>query len=134
MVILYLILIVVVDYIQILLIGQKTKKVTINPISDGDKRFQYIATVALNHEELEMNSERISKIKPFINKYNWKGTNYPSEKGNYRKFEKNNLRISFNVLYEKEKKIWPAYISKYILFQNTSQTVKKKMILLMICR
>ena len=71
-----------------------------------------------------MNSERISKIKPFINKYNWKGTNYPSEKGNYRKFEKNNLRISFNVLYEKEIKIWPAYISKYILFQNTSQTVK----------
>ena len=73
-----------------------------------------------------MKSQRISKIKPFINKYNWKGINYPSEKGDYRKSEKNNLTISFNALYQKEIKIWPAYISKYIFSQNTSQTAKNK--------
>ena len=73
-----------------------------------------------------MNSERISKIKPFINKYNWKGTNYPSEKGNYRKFEKNNLRISFNVLYEKEKKNMASLYFKIHLISKYISNCKKK--------
>ena len=34
----------------------------------------------LNHEEIGTHSERIAKIKPFINKYNWEGMNFPSEK------------------------------------------------------
>ena len=41
-----------------------------------DKCFQYAVTVALNHEKIKWNPERFSKIKPFINKYNWKGLNY----------------------------------------------------------
>ena len=36
----------------------------------------------------------ISKIKLFINKYNWKGITYPSEKDGWKKFEKNNLTIA----------------------------------------
>ena len=36
-------------------------------------------------------------MKPFINKFNWKGINYPSKK---------------DTLYTKEKEICPAYISK----------------------
>ena len=44
-----------------------------------DKCFQYGATVALNYEEIKSNPEKVSKIKPFINKYNWKGINYPSK-------------------------------------------------------
>ena len=27
-------------------------------------------------------SEKITKIKPYINKYNWEGINFPSEKDN----------------------------------------------------
>ena len=46
----------------------KTKKVTINPVNDDNKCFQYAATVALNYEEIGKNSERISKNKPFVNK------------------------------------------------------------------
>ena len=30
-------------------------------------------TVTLNHEEIGKNSQRISKIKHFISKYNWRG-------------------------------------------------------------
>ena len=30
--------------------------------------------------KMEQNSQGISKIKAFINKYNWKGINYPSGK------------------------------------------------------
>ena len=44
-----------------------------------DKCFQYAATAALNYEEIKQNPERVSNIKPFINKYNWSGINYPSK-------------------------------------------------------
>ena len=32
---------------------------------------------------------------PSINKYNWKGINYPSEKDDWEKFEKKYPRIAF---------------------------------------
>ena len=58
-----------------------TKKATINSINKkGNKCFKYVLAVALNHEEIKEDPERITKIKPFINKYTWQGINYPSEK------------------------------------------------------
>ena len=46
----------------------KNKKLTINPINKKDNRFfQCAVTVVLNHEEAGKHSERITKIKPFIN-------------------------------------------------------------------
>ena len=56
----------------------KNKKATINPINYVCKCFQNAAIVALNYEEIGKNSQRIPSIKPFINKYNWKGIHYPS--------------------------------------------------------
>ena len=35
--------------------------------------------VTLNYGETESHPERISNIKPLINKYNWKGINCPSK-------------------------------------------------------
>ena len=52
-------------------------KATINPKNTADKCFQYAVTVALNYGESKWNRERISNIRPFINKYNGKGINYP---------------------------------------------------------
>ena len=46
------------------------KKATINPISKKDKCFQYAVTVALNYEEIGKHAGRITKTKPFINKFN----------------------------------------------------------------
>ena len=37
-----------------------------------------MVTVALNYEEIESHPERVSNIKPLINKYNWKGIKYPT--------------------------------------------------------
>ena len=61
----------------------------------------------------------MTKIKPFINKYNWEEINFPTEKDDWRKIEKNNVTIALNVLYAK----------KYILlmFQNIAQIVKNKL-------
>ena len=33
-----------------------------------------------NYEGIKNDLQRITKIKSFINKYNWKGVNFPSEK------------------------------------------------------
>ena len=37
-------------------------------------------TVALNYEEIKKDPQRITKIKPFINKYNWEGIKFLSKK------------------------------------------------------
>ena len=50
----------------------------------------------------------MTKIKYFIDKYNCKGINYPSEKGDWKKFEKNNLPNALNVLRANNEKIYSA--------------------------
>ena len=41
-------------------------------------------------------------MKPRINEYSWEGINFPSEKDNWKKFEKNNVTTALNVLYTKK--------------------------------
>ena len=65
-------------------------------------------------------------MKNFIKKYNWEGIRFPSEKDEWRKFEKNNITIALNVLYVKKEKIYPAYVSKH----NSNR--ERQVILLMI--
>ena len=62
---------------------------------------------------MESHPESVSYIKPFINKYNWEGINYPSEVNDWKRFEKNNPTIALKILYTKEKEILPAYISNH---------------------
>ena len=71
-------------------------------------------------------TQRVSNTAPFINKYNWDGIKYPSKKEDWKKFESINQTIAFDVLYEKEIEICPAYISKH------NSTGEKQVILLMI--
>ena len=48
----------------------KNKKATINRINKKDNEcFQYAVTVALGHEEIKKDLQRITKIKSFISKY-----------------------------------------------------------------
>ena len=63
------------------------------PKNTNDKCFQHVVTVALNYGETKWNSERVSNIKPFINKYKWKGIYYPSKTDDWKTFEKNNLTV-----------------------------------------
>ena len=51
-----------------------------NPINKKDNKcFQYAITVVLNYEEIKIDLQRITKIKP-TNRYNWEGINFPLEK------------------------------------------------------
>ena len=46
----------------------KDKKSIINP-KNNHKCFQYAVTLALNHDKIDRNPQRISKIRPFIDQY-----------------------------------------------------------------
>ena len=103
----------------------KKKKAKINLKNTGDKCSQYAVNVTLNYLQIKSNPE-VSNIKPLINKYNWKGINYPSKVDDWKTFEKNNPTIGLNILYIKEKEICPACISKI------NFNCEKEIILLMI--
>ena len=105
----------------------KNKKSTINPKNNDDKCFQYAVTLALNLNSIDNHPERISKIKAFINKYNWKDIDFPAMSKDWKKFDSNN-EIALNILYvpHNTKKVNIAYKSKYNL------TREKQVILLMI--
>ena len=79
---------------------------------NDNKCFQYTVTVALYHKEITKDPQRITKIKPFIDKYNWERMDYPSEKDDWKEYEKNNLTITLDILYVIKEKIYPAYVSK----------------------
>ena len=105
----------------------KDKKSTVNQKNNDNKCFQYAVTLALNIDKTNDHPERISKIKPFIEKYNWKDIDFPSTSKDWKKFELNN-EVALNILYVPHgtKKIEIAYKSKHNL------TREKQVILLMI--
>ena len=92
----------------------KDKKSTINPKNNDYKCFQYAVTLALNLDKIKKDPQRISKIKPFIEQYNWNEIYFPSTSKDWKKFELNN-EIALNILYVPHytKKIHVAYISKH---------------------
>ena len=49
--------------------------------------------------ENKKNKLIINEPKPFINEYIWWVIHFPSEKDDRKKFEKNNVTITLNVLY-----------------------------------
>ena len=59
----------------------------------------------LNFEEIKKDLEEIAKIKSLINIYIWEGINFPSQKDDWKIFEKNNVTIALNVLYARKKYI-----------------------------
>ena len=99
----------------------KNKKATINTKSRASKCFQYALTIALNYEQIKDHPERISKIKPFIDKYNWKEIGFPSHSKDWKKFESNNKSIALNILCvpQNTEKIKHAYQSKYNLTRES---------------
>ena len=72
--------------------------------------FLICGNIALKYGEIESPQERVSNIKPFLNKHKWNGINYPWKIDDWKTFEKNNSTIALNILYIKEKEIYPLYI------------------------
>ena len=78
----------------------ENKGITINPkYTKNNKCFQYAIIVALNHENIDHHPERISKLRPFIDNYDWTEIEFLAHSKHWRKFECNNKTIALNVLY-----------------------------------
>ena len=60
--------------------------------------FQYAVTLALNLDKIKKEPQRVSKIKRFIEKYNWEDTDFPSTSKDWKKFECNN-EVALNIPY-----------------------------------
>ena len=106
----------------------KNKKATINPKNNDDKCLQYELTVSIYYEQIKNNPERITKIKLFVDQYNWKEIDFPSHSKDWTKSKSNNKSIALNILYvpHNTKKVRHGYKSKYDL------TRQNQVIILMI--
>ena len=108
--------------------GKKELIINNNNNNNNNSNFQNALNDALNYQSIEKDPQRISKLKPYINKYNWEGINVPAGSKEWQKFDQNNDTVALNILYAKEntKKVNIVYKSKY----NNKR--KKQEILLMI--
>ena len=96
--------------------------------SNEDNCFENALNNSLDYQRIKRHLQKISKLKPYINQYNWKGIKFPSDKEDSKKFEQNNKEIALNILFvpHNKKELCYAYISKY------NHKRKNKVILLMI--
>ena len=75
----------------------------------------YAATIALSHNQLGTNPERISKkVSIYTQSFNWHEIDFPASYEDYALFKQLNEDIALNILYVpyKEINIYPEYISK----------------------
>ena len=99
-----------------------------NNNNNNNNDFQNALNDALVYQTIASHLQRPSKLKPYINKYNWKRVNFLLTSKDWKKFEGNNKTIAFNVLYIpcNTKTIGVAYRSEY------NNKCKKQVILLII--
>ena len=69
------------------------------PIINDDNIFQNALDDALNYQNIEKHPQRISKLKPYINKYNWVGIEFPAGPKDWKKFDRNNKAVALNILF-----------------------------------
>ena len=97
-------------------------------IINNDNSFQNALDDVLTYQTIQTNPERISKLKPYINKYNWEGIEFLAGPKDWIKFERNNKTIALNILFipRNTEIISAAYRSEY------KHKRKKQVIFLMI--
>ena len=104
------------------------KEAIIKNGNNNNNNFQNALDDALIYQIIESNLQRLSKLKPYIDTYNWEGIKFPAGSKEWQKPEQNNNTIALSVLYAKHntKEISVVYRSKH------SNKCKKQVILLMI--
>ena len=91
----------------------KFKKAVLNPKGNDDKSFQYSITISLYHKEIGNNFNRVTKVKPYVNNFNWNNIIFRPIKQDYETFEINNENISLNIYQFNNEKISQLYKSNY---------------------
>ena len=71
------------------------KKDTIN--NNNNNNFQNALNDALNYQAIKNNPQRISKLKPYINEYNWEGINFPAGAKEWQNLKK--IMMQLHLIY-----------------------------------
>ena len=79
---------------------------------------------------MDENSNRISRIKPFTDEYNWEDINFPSVKDDLKKYKKNNLIIALDVLYIDGGNFFTDIGKIYLTYLSTQNPERGKQIIL----
>ena len=74
------------------------KKAVINPKNEDEECFKWAVTAALHNQEIDKDPQRISKLEPYVDRYNWNGLKFPLTINQIDKFEKNK-DIAVNLMY-----------------------------------
>ena len=90
----------------------KSKK---EAIINGDNCFSNALNMALNYQRIEKDPRGITKIKPYISKYNCEEIEFPAGSKDWKKYELNNKTIALNILFvpHNTERIRVAYRSEY---------------------
>ncbi|XP_057302762.1 uncharacterized protein LOC130636929 [Hydractinia symbiolongicarpus] len=78
-----------------------SKNAIINPKNGNEECFRWAVIASLHYTEVEKDAQRITKLRPYVDLYNWEGIEFPTS----IKSEMNNKAIAVNVLYVTGKKI-----------------------------
>ena len=70
---------------------QCKKEAKIN--NNNNNHFQNALDNAFYYQTIESNLQRISKLRPYINNYNWKGIEFPAGSKEWQKFEQSSKQL-----------------------------------------
>ncbi|XP_057299543.1 uncharacterized protein LOC130630167 [Hydractinia symbiolongicarpus] len=90
------------------------KHCIINPKNEDEQCFKWAVIAALHFDSIGAHPERISKLKPFVEQYNWSGIEFPTPNTHWKKFERQNPNVALNVYFSEEDfQVRQAYVSKH---------------------
>ena len=82
------------------------KKATINPKNTQDSCcFAHSIVAAIHDKDIDHHPEKITKLAPYVNNYNWKDINFPTEQKVWKTFERNNKDIALKILSVDQEKL-----------------------------
>ena len=96
----------------------KKKAATMNPKNKDVKCFRHVVTVALSYEKIIKNLDKVFNIEPFINKYKWKGINYPSKVNDRKSFGEKTRQLLLIFCILKKKKYVQLIFQKLIRIEK----------------
>ena len=99
--------------------GKKEAKI------NNDSSFQNALDDELHYQTIKTNPERISKLKPYINKYNWEEIESPAGQKEWEKFGGNNKTIALDILFI------PHNAKTRVAYRSVHNNKRKKQVILL---
>ena len=104
--------------------GKKETIINNNNNNNYNNDFKNALDDVLDYQTIKKHPKRISKLKPYVNKYNWKGIEFPSGSKEWQKLEQNNKIIALNILHVKHN------TKKYVAYRSKHNNKRKKQVIL----